>query len=239
MLRSVLGANLRALTSRWHCGNACFMTELAFKHRIYAPDEILADAVVHGVAIIAAAFGSFSLFRHGIPGGGPKLAALVIYLLALLTMLGASAAYNLTPVSPLKWLLRRFDHSVIYVMIAGTYTPLLVQLQNADLALLLGAIVWLGAGVGVVLKVLMPGRYDGLAVIAYLALGWVGIFALPSFIAVLPKITMVFIVVGGLLYTAGVPFYLWEKLKFQNVIWHMFVVAAAAAHFMAIASLYV
>jgi hemolysin III len=215
------------------------MSQSRFQERVYARDEVIADGIVHGAAIVAALCGGVFLLTRGLHRDPKDIAALATYLLGLLAMLGFSAAYNMTPISPMKWFLRRFDHSAIYIMIAGTYTPLLLQLPDMQLALLLAAIIWVGAGVGVALKVFMPGRYDGLAVIAYLALGWVGIFAASSFMAVLPKITMLLIVLGGLLYSAGVPFYLWEKLKFQNAIWHVFVMAAAAVHFVAIAVLYV
>ena len=214
------------------------MPDTQTQQRVYHRDEIIADGIVHGAAIVAALSGGIFLLTRDLHSGTAKISALVVYLLALLAMLGFSAAYNMTPVSPTKWFLRRFDHSAIYVMIAGTYTPLLLQLMDAALAGILAIIVWAGALAGVALKVLLPGRYDGLAVIAYLALGWVGIFTASSFFAVLPKITMLLIVVGGLLYSAGVPFYLWERLKFQNVIWHAFVAAAAATHFVAIAALY-
>jgi hemolysin III len=208
------------------------------EQRIYARDEVIADGVVHATAIAATIIAGVYLLIQNLDVDGGRFAGLLIYLVGLLTMLGCSAAYNLTPVSPLKWFLRRFDHSAIYVMIAGTYTPLLLLLPNASLALGLALIVWLGAAVGVALKLCWPGRHDGLAVVAYLALGWVGVFAASSFMAVLPRATMALIFAGGMLYTAGVPFYLWESLKFQNAIWHVFVVAAAAAHFVAIALLY-
>jgi hemolysin III len=207
--------------------------------RAYARDELLADAIVHGGALVASLFGGGFILAHALGAGGAKVAALVVYVLALVAMLGFSAAYNLTPASPAKWILRRFDHSAIYLMIAGTYTPLLLQLPDTMLAMTLAAIVWGGALAGVVMKVLLPGRFDTLAIGIYLALGWVGVFAAKSFAGVLPLLTMVLIAVGGLLYSAGVPFYLWEKLKFQNAIWHGFVVAAATCHFIAIAWLYV
>jgi hemolysin III len=216
-----------------------FMAQAFPLQRIYDRNELIADGIVHGVAIAAAIVGAGLLLFLVSHGGAAQAAAHGLYVVALLAMLGCSMAYNLTPVSPLKWLLRRFDHSAIYLMIAGTYTPLLMQLQNMAQAIGLAVTVWAGAVIGIVMKVRFPGRYDGLAVAVYLALGWVGIFAAPSFIAVLPKLTIVLIFVGGLLYSAGVPFYLWEKLRFQNAIWHMFVAAAAACHFVAIALLYV
>lgn len=214
------------------------MSQAAFQNRVYARDEIFLDGVVHATAIILAIVASVYLLTRNIGGDGGKFAALAVYLAALLTMLGCSAAYNLAPVSPTKWLLRRFDHSAIYVMIAATYTPLLMWLPDQRLAMVLAAIVWIGAAIGVSIKVFLPGRYDRVAVAMYLALGWVGIFAASSFFAILPRLTMLLIIVGGLLYSAGVPFYLWEKLKFQNAIWHVFVAAAAATHFVAIAMLY-
>ena len=206
--------------------------------RRYGPDELWADGIVHGVAIAAALLGGIYLFVQALGKEPADVAALAVYVLALLAMLGFSAAYNLAPISPVKWVLRRFDHSAIYLMIAGTYTPLLLRLPDATLAATLATIVWVGAAIGIFIKVRFPGRYDGLAVITYLALGWVGIFAISSFIVVLPKVTMMLIGIGGLLYSAGVPFYLWERLKYQNAIWHVFVVAAAACHFCAIAWLY-
>jgi hemolysin III len=214
------------------------MSRPAFQNRVYARDEIFLDGVVHATAIIAAVAGGVYLLAQCSGISSEKFAALVVYLAVLLMMLGCSAAYNLSPVSPTKWILRRFDHSAIYMMIAATYTPLLIRLPDNRLALVLAAIVWIGAAIGVLIKVFLPGRFDKLAVAMYLALGWVGIFAASSFFAVLPRMTMLLIITGGLLYSAGVPFYLWEKLKFQNVIWHVFVVAAAATHFVAIAILH-
>ena len=206
--------------------------------RPYGPDELLADAVVHGIALIAACVGGIYVLVQSSGISGTKLAALLVYVAALIAMLGFSAAYNLTPASPLKWILRRFDHSAIYVMIAATYTPLILQLQNHDLALTMTIIVWGGALIGVALKVLLPGRFDMLAIAIYLGLGWVGVFAIQSFIGALPSITMALIAVGGIIYSAGVPFYLWDRLKYQNAIWHGFVASAAVCHFIAIAWLY-
>jgi channel protein (hemolysin III family) len=154
--------------------------------RAYARDELLADAIIHGGAILAALIGGGFILAQSIGVGGAKVAALIVYVLALIAMLGFSAAYNLTPASPAKWILRRFDHSAIYIMIAGTYTPLLLQLPDTTLAAALAAVVWGGAIAGVIMKVLLPGRFDNLAIGIYLALGWVGIFAAKSFAGALP-----------------------------------------------------
>jgi len=202
-------------------------------HRGYSPGEIRADALVHGAGIVGALLGSIVLLAHA---GGSW--ALLSYLSGLIVMLTCSAAYNLTPPSRLQWVLRRFDHSAIYVLIAGTYTPLLTYLPDAAQSWTLGLITWIGAAFGVVVKFVFPGRFVRLAILVYLALGWVGVAAAGAFTQVLPPPVISLIVVGGMLYTAGVIFHIWERLKFQNAIWHGFVTAAATCHFVAITLLY-
>ena len=202
-------------------------------HRPYSRNEIRADALVHGAGILAALAGSIALLAHA--GVTWVLAA---YLFGLVVMLACSAAYNLTPPSQLKWILRRFDHSAIFLLIAGTYTPLLPFLPDAAQGWTLGLVTWLGAAFGIAMKFIFPGRFDRLAILVYLALGWVGITAAGAFVQVLPPQVLNLIIAGGLLYTAGVIFYIWESLKFHNAIWHGFVAAAAACHFAAIALLY-
>jgi hemolysin III len=148
-------------------------------------------------------------------------------------MLGISAAYNVYPVCRTKWLLRRLDHSAIYVLIAATYTPFLAttELTMASAGLL--AAVWLVAIGGVLLKLLLPGRLDRLSVALYLLLGWAGAAAYPV-MATLPSSTLLLIAAGGVLYSAGVGFHLWESLRFQNATWHAFVLVAAGCHYTAV-----
>jgi hemolysin III len=203
------------------------------ERRVYSPGEIRADALAHGIGIVAAIAGSIILLAHA--GASWILAA---YVFGLMAMMVFSAAYNLTPPSHLKWILRRFDHSAIYLLIAGTYTPLLPYLPDAAQSWTLGLITWLGAAFGVLVKFVFPGRFDRLAILVYLALGWVGVTAAGAFTQVLPPPVMSLIIAGGLLYTAGVIFHIWENLKFHNAIWHGFVAAAAACHFAAITLLY-
>lgn len=202
-------------------------------HRTYSRNEIRADALVHGFGILAALVGSIALLAHA--GLTWVLAA---YLFGLLVMLACSAAYNLTPPSELKWLLRRFDHSAIFLLIAGTYTPLLPFLPDAAQGRTLGLVTWLGAAFGIAVKFLFPGRFDRLAILVYLALGWVGVAAAGGFVQVLPPLVINLIIAGGILYTAGIFFYMRESLKYHNAIWHGFVTVAAACHFAAIALLY-
>lgn len=204
--------------------------------RPYSLGELLADGVVHAVALLAAIIGlAVLLLLVVLRRSGLEASAVAIYAAALLAMFGFSAAYNLVPPSPLKWLLRRFDHSSIYLLIAGTYTPLLTQFHDQFWAWTLALVVWIGAIAGIVLKVALPGKFDRLSIAIYLVLGWVAVVAIKPMLASLPTPTVILIGAGGLLYSVGVLFYVWHKLKFQNAIWHGFVASAAGCHYAAIA----
>ena len=123
---------------------------------------------------------------------------------------------------------------MIYVMIAGTYTAIIPHLESAGWALGLGAVVWTGAALGITVKVLLPGRYDRLSILAYILLGWIGVIAIGPVSAALPAISLWLLAAGGLTYVAGVGFYMWERLRFQNAIWHLFVAVAGGLHFAAV-----
>jgi hemolysin III len=202
--------------------------------RDYDRVEITADAIIHGVGLMLGAVGVAVLivFAARSPGNG-DLPVAVVYAAGLLAMLGFSAAYNLWPASRIKWILRRFDHSAIYLLIAATYTPFMAQVKNGPVASALLAIVWTVAAVGMVMKLTLPGRFDRLSTVLYLLLGWSGVM-MRDVIAALPAATLWLLGAGGLLYTFGVIFHLWSSLRFQNAIWHAFVVFAAACHYSAV-----
>ena len=205
------------------------------KKRPFSEGELLADGVVHAVAILAAIVGlAVLLMIVALKRSGVELTATIVYGFALLAMLGFSCAYNMVPASDLKWILRRFDHSSIYLMIAGTYTPLITFFDDGFWAWTLAIVVWSGAVVGIIVKLALPGRFDRLAIAAYLVLGGVALAAIEPMWRSLPPLTFWLVVAGGALYASGVVFYLWKSLKFQNAIWHGFVVSAVFCHFAAI-----
>ena len=197
--------------------------------------EIIADGVIHAIGICFGLIGAVIIIvlvaTHSTI---VALASVLIYAVALVAMLGFSAAYNMWPVSKTKWILRRFDHSAIYLLIAGTYTPFIAQLKNSFTSggLLTG--VWLTAGVGIVLKLVLPGRFDRVAVVLYLLLGWSGVMAYESMFATLSTFTFWLLTTGGVLYSMGIIFHAWRSLRFQNAIWHAFVLLAAVCHYTAV-----
>jgi hemolysin III len=198
--------------------------------------EIIADGVIHAIGFCLSLIGGIIIIVL-VASESTKPAAIVavsIYAVALFAMLGISAAYNMWPVSDTKWILRRFDHSAIYLLIAGTYTPFIAQLSNRSVAGGLLTVVWLTAGVGVALKLMLPGRFDRVAIVLYLLLGWCGVAVYGSFFAVLPNLIFWLLAIGGALYSLGVIFHILSNLRFQNAIWHACVLLAAICHFAAV-----
>lgn len=200
----------------------------------YDRTEIVADAIVHGLGVVAGLAATIVLVALAAGRVGPwELTSVLTYGGALLAMLVASALYNLWPVSPVKWVLRRFDHSAIYLLIAGTYTAFISQMRVGLELIVLLAGIWLTALAGSALKLRFPGRFERLSVVLYLVTGWSGLMAYEALTA-LPGSAVRLIVVGGVLYTVGVIFHAWRSLRFQNAIWHAFVLAAAGCHYGAV-----
>jgi hemolysin III len=201
----------------------------------YDRAELIADGVVHGIGVFSGLIAATVLIvLAAVFASAYSVVTVSVYAAGLLAMLGCSAAYNLWPVSRRKWVLRRLDHSAIYVLIASTYTPIFAQLQDRVFAMSLLAGVWSVAAVGIVLKLFFPGRFDRLSVGLYLAMGWSGIIAYNAGLSSLPNLALWLILAGGLLYSFGVIFHAWRQLRFQNAIWHCFVLLGAACHYTAV-----
>ncbi len=204
----------------------------------YDRAELIADGIVHGVGVFSGIIAvTVLIVLAAVFALAYEVVTVSVYAAGLLAMLGFSAAYNLWPISRRKWILRRFDHSAIYVLIAATYTPIFAQLQDRAFAMSLLAGVWGVAAAGVALKLLFPGRFDRLSVGLYLAMGWSGLIAYDAGLSSLPSVALWFILAGGLLYSFGVIFHAWQRLRFQNVIWHSFVLLGAACHYTAVLDL--
>ena len=204
----------------------------------YDRAELIADGVVHGIGVFGGLVAAIVLIvLAAVYASASEVAAVSVYAAGLLAMLVLSATYNLWPVSRAKWVLRRFDHSAIYLLIAATYTPIFLQLKDNIFAIALLIGVWCVAIAGIVIKLMLPGRFDRLSVGLYLAMGWSGFMVWDTVVASLPTMALWFIAAGGLLYSFGVIFHAWQRLRFQNAIWHCFVLLGAACHYTAVLDL--
>ncbi len=204
----------------------------------YDRAELIADGVVHGIGVFGGLIAATVLVvLTAIYASGFEVAVVSIYVAGLLAMLVLSATYNLWPVSRAKWVLRRFDHSAIYLLIAATYTPFIMELKDSLFAMVLLTGVWCVAIFGIVLKLGWPGRFDRLSVGLYLAMGWSGMMLYQKVVTALPGVALWFVVAGGVSYSLGVVFHAWQRLRFQNAIWHCFVLLGAACHYTAVLDL--
>ena len=202
--------------------------------RPYTLAELVADGIVHVLGLIGAVVAGSVLLAFAITEAAPELPALAIYVGSLIAVLGVSLAYNLWPVSPVKKLLARLDQAAIFLFIAGSYTPFLAVMGGTTTGVVMTSFVWGASLIGVALKLIVPEHFGRLAIALYLAIGWSGVLVFHALAQTLPATTMWLLLAGGVTYSAGIIFHLWEKLKFQNALWHVFVVAGASLHLWAV-----
>lgn len=203
--------------------------------RAYSIGEVVADGIVHGVGLFVAIAAGAVLLVIAITHTAPEASgALAVYVATLIAVLGISFAYNLWPNSAIKGVLARFDQAAIFLFIAGTYTPFLAVLGGTTSGMVMTSFVWGASLVGVALKLIVPERFGRVAILLYLAIGWSGILVFQSLAAALPQSTLWLILAGGVTYSLGIIFHLWDRLKFQNALWHVFVVAGASLHLWAV-----
>jgi hemolysin III len=204
------------------------------KVRDYSPGERIADGIIHALGISLSIAGFVVLGVTAMPSTDTGTAiALAVYGTLLVLMFCVSAAYHMVPHAHWKPALRKCDQAAIFLKIAGTYTPLVVILGSLFGYFVLVA-VWVAALFGAIAKLALGRRFETVSVAIYLPLGWASLLLAWPIFSTLPVAVSVLVVAGGILYTVGVVFHTWEQLKFQNAIWHAFVLSASACHFAAV-----
>lgn len=199
--------------------------------------EVLADWIVHAVGLVSGLIGGAGLFVMAASAlTGAQLVPIGVYVAGLLAMLTCSALYNVLRSHPRREWLRRLDHAAIFVMIAGTYTPIAALGLDRpwDLAVILT--VWAVAAVGVALKLIRPRSIESVSVALYLLQGWIGVLAAEQLWASVPLRVLVMILLGGLVYSGGVIFHLSVR-RYSRALWHGCVLVGATFHYFAIAAL--
>ncbi len=201
----------------------------------YSRGEEIANSVTHGLGALAGAAGLVVLEVLACRTGDPwRCVACGIYGATLVFLFTASALYHAIVPVRAKAVLRVLDHSAIYLLIAGTYTPFtLVTLRGAWGWSMFG-VVWAIAAAGIALQLTLFRRFPRLEVGLYLAMGWVIVVATRPLLAALPPAGLALLAGGGLAYTGGVVFYVWRRLPYHHAIWHLFVLAGASLHYIAI-----
>ena len=201
----------------------------------YTNRERVADGCVHVIGVTASLVALTALLIVAVKAQATLwVVALLVYGLALVAMFSCSAGYHLVIHPKIKEVFRRLDHAAIFFMIAGTYTPFILIKMNDPWGLTLLAVVWTMAAIGIAIKLFAPRFLEGLTVPLYLVQGWAVLAAWQPLMSALPGVVLTLLMVGGVLYTVGVVFHLWDRLPYQNAIWHGFVLTAASVHYAAV-----
>ncbi|MBB6482660.1 PAQR family membrane homeostasis protein TrhA [Spirochaeta isovalerica] len=198
------------------------------------PKEETANAATHLAGALLSLIGMFLLVRAGLASGNKgATAGYIIFTLSMLLLYSASGFYHLVKPSNLKRVLRILDHSNIYFLIAGTYTPILIAV-GTKLSYAFIAVVWGIAFLGVAFTLIFWSRLKPLHVVLYIAMGWLIVFIWEPVTAVIPPQLMKWIIAGGVTYTVGTGFYSIKKLPFNHAIWHLFVLGGSICFFLGI-----
>ena len=203
-------------------------------HAGYTLGEEIVHSITHGVGLVGAIAALPWLILAARGHDDPwKLAGGLVFGITAILLFAASTLYHALPDCRAKHLFRLFDHCAIYLLIAGTYTPFTLGVLRGGWGWTLFGLTWGLAIVGIVLKATLRFRFPTLSTLLYLALGWLVVIAAKPVLRALTPTQVAWLVAGGLLYTIGVPFYVWSR-RYAHAIWHVFVLGGAGCHLVAI-----
>lgn len=203
--------------------------------RAQSPGEELANSLSHGLGALLAAVFSPQLIANAMHAGAAHGVAASVYCASMILLFSVSAAYHWLPSGATKEFLRRLDHAAIFLFIAGTYTPFMLGGLGEDGGYTMLSIVWLIATAGTIAKCANRLTHPVLSTAAYLGLGWLSVLILKPLVGTMPTEALALIVSGGVLYTLGaIVFHLDERIPYAHFVWHIFVLAASACHFLAV-----
>ncbi len=193
-------------------------------------------AVTHGVGFFLgiAALVLLVVFASMDGSSTITIVSVAIYGATLVIMYGSSTLYHAAKNTELKRLFQKFDHSAIYFLIAGTYTPIMLVTVGGAEGWTIFGIEWGIALVGIALKFIYPGRFELFSLLAYLLMGWLVVVVFDTFRHNIDPAGFWLIVAGGLAYTTGIIFYVKDKIKYFHTVWHLFVLAGSVLQFFAI-----
>ncbi len=212
------------------------MDELASTQR-RAPSlgEEIANSVSHGVGFLAALVATpFLVLAAARRGGAVAMAGASVFALTMVVLYLASTLYHALPSNRAKRVFRVLDHSAIFLLIAGTYTPFTLGVLRGAWGWTLFGLVWGLAVLGVTVKSLGGVRYPRLSTTLYVGMGWLALIAIRPLWAHVPVAGWLWLIAGGLAYTAGIAFYAAERVPYGHFVWHMFVLMGTVCHFFAV-----
>lgn len=204
----------------------------------YSQKEEYVNVLTHGLGIILSIFGGLFLILEGFSKEDPLLGvSIVVFVITMTLLYTASTLYHYVSEPLLKRRLKVLDHACIYLLIAGTYTPYTMGALRGAWGWGLFSVIWSLAIAGVVFKLFFTGRFNIIATLLYVAMGWLVVVALAPMMEALEARTLFFLFAGGISYTVGVLFYLRKSMPYSHGIWHLFVLGGSILHAISISTL--
>lgn len=201
----------------------------------YPPLEEFLNSLTHGIGLVLSIVGAIVLVVAASMLGDPwKIVSFSVFGATLALLYGASMLYHASRAPRWRAIYKMLDHCAIFALIAGTYTPFLLVNMRGPVGWTLFGVIWGLAATGIVLKLVFGNRYKLARVGIYLAMGWLVLFASGELVDSIDAPGFWLLVAGGVTYTAGVVFYLADRIPYNHAIWHLFVVGGSACHFAAV-----
>ncbi len=196
--------------------------------------EEIANSISHGVGFLAALAVTPIMIITAIPSGGAAIVGVSVFGATMMALYLASTLYHAFPQSRTKRVFKIFDHGAIFLLIAGTYTPFTLGILYGPWGWTLFGIVWALAILGVVLKSTAGASSSKLSTALYLAMGWLAALAIKPLWLNMSGWGLFWLLAGGIMYSAGVFFFVKERIRYSHFIWHIFVLAGTACHVVAV-----
>jgi hemolysin III len=203
--------------------------------RVQSLGEEIANGVTHGVGALAFAAGIPLLVVAALPGGVPSVVGSAVFGASLVLLYVSSTIYHSLARNRAKRVFRVIDHSAIYVLIAGTYTPFTLGVLRGVWGWTLFGVVWALAATGIALKASLGIRFPRASTAVYIGMGWLIVVAVKPLVTHVPPAGLAWLAAGGLFYTGGTAIYGWGRPRYQHTIWHLFVLAGSVCHWIAVA----
>jgi len=216
--------------------NAFNMTEvIAKEERRPTLGEEIANSISHGIGLVLAVIATPILIITALRYGSAwNMIGVSVFAASMVTLYLASTLYHALTHDGAKRVFRMLDHSAIFFLIAGTYTPFTLGILRGPWGWTLLIIIWTLAAIGLTMKIVFGARYVWLSVVLYLVMGWLVVIAAPQVLRVMPLSGLAWLVAGGIAYTAGVAFYAAHRVRYAHFAWHLFVIAGTVCHFFAV-----
>jgi len=204
-------------------------------HRAWSFGEELAHSLTHGVGWIASLAGLVVLMVFAVRTRDPwRIGACAVYAATLVLLYAASTLYHALSGTRARHVFQILDHSAIFLLIAGTYTPFALVTLRGPWGWTIFAIIWSLAIAGVTLKAVFGPRWPILSTAIYIGMGWTVVIAAKPLLATAPPGAIAWLAAGGIAYTGGVTFYAWTRLRYSHAVWHLFVLAGSICHYIAV-----